>query len=127
MAFDAFLSACHPDFEVNRTELRLRHVQTGVKIDVVPCGAIERPPGSLPLRRTTRVLNTTGLSEAFSTARVEDVSGLSLLVPRPEAFVLLKLLSFLDRRAPRDLRDTGYVLHRYPVDEGPADGPDILK
>ena len=73
------------------------------EIDVVPCGDIERPPGSLPLRRTTRILNTTGLSEAFATARVEDVGGLSLLVPRPEAFVLLKLLSFLDRRAPRDL------------------------
>lgn len=116
-AFDDFLSACPPTFTVDRTELRLGHAQTGVKIDVVPCGAIERPLGSLPLRRTTRILNTTGLSEAFSTARVEVVGGLSLLVPRPEAFVLLKLLSFLDRRAPRDLRDAGYVLHRYPADE----------
>jgi predicted nucleotidyltransferase len=119
-AFDALLSACEPAFSIDRSELRLRHVLTGVRIDVVPCGAIEQPPGSLPLRRTTRVLNTTGLTEAFSTARSELIGGQSLLVPRPEAFVLLKLLSFLDRRAPRDLRDAGYVLARYPIDEAAA-------
>ncbi|MEZ4317940.1 MAG: hypothetical protein R3F61_10570 [Myxococcota bacterium] len=39
-----------------------------------------------------------------------------LLVPRPSAYALLKLLAYVDRRAPRDLRDLGYVTQRHPFD-----------
>ena len=114
---DAVFDACVGRFAERRRELFLRHRSTGVKVDVVPCGRIEAPPGSLALRASTRVLNTAGLAEAFRSARPLDVDGFTVHVPTPSAYVLLKLLSFLDRRAPRDLRDLGHVVRRAPVDE----------
>ncbi len=116
-AVDAFFDACAPHFEEHRDDLFLRHRQVALKVDVIPCGGIESPSGSLALRASTRVLNTAGLAEAFEHASTLDLGSHTLLVPTPNAFVLLKLLSFLDRRAPRDLRDLGYVVSRAPVDD----------
>lgn len=116
-AVDAFFDACAGRFEDRRKDLFLRHKRTAVKIDVVPCGGIEAPPGALALRASTRVLNTVGLLEAFHSARPLEIEGFTLLVPSPSAYVLLKLLSFLDRRAHKDLQDLGYVVKHAPVDE----------
>lgn len=115
-ALDALFDAAASRFDVRRGELFLRHRERGVKVDLVPCGRIENPSGKLRLRDSTRVLNTTGLAASFETATRHAVRERSLLVPRPSGYALLKLLSFLDRRAPRDLRDLGYVAIRHPFD-----------
>lgn len=116
-AVDALFESCRTRFEDHREELFLRHRPTQVKVDVVPCGGIETPTGRLVLRASTRVLNTVGLAEAFASAGSLEIGRHCLAVPTPSAYILFKLLSFLDRRAPRDLRDLGYVVRRAPVDE----------
>jgi predicted nucleotidyltransferase len=102
---------------VQRQDLYMRHRKGGAKVDVVPCGPVEDPPGNIQIPGSTRHLNTAGLTQAFGSARVLDLGGPSLLVPTPAAFVLVKSLAFLDRRARHDLSDLGSVLCRFPVDE----------
>jgi predicted nucleotidyltransferase len=98
-------------FEVYRKELFLRHRVTRVKIDIVPTGGVEDTPGELQIPGSERVLNTVGLREAIATARSTEVApGLWVPVVRPVAFAVLKVFSYLDREAPRDLRDLGHAL-----------------
>ena len=91
----------------------MRHRTHAVKLDLIPCGRIEAPKGELQLRNSTRVSNTVGLAATFETARQHAVGAHTVLIPRPSAYVLLKLLSFLYRRASRDLR---YVIVRNGYD-----------
>lgn len=113
---DAFFAeSAHTFRDPNRGELLMYHRATGTKVDVVPCGRIESPPGTLALRDSTRRLNTSGLSECFALGRPLETSG-RLLIPPPAGFIVLKLLAFTDRREHRDLRDAGHVLHRFPFD-----------
>ena len=114
---DTFFERCEPAFRVDRSNMRLRHRSTGIPVDVAPCGSIEEPRGRLRLRRSRRDLNLVGLAEAFDTASEVRVGDHGLLVPSPGAFVLLKLLSFHDRRAHRDLSDFGYVARRAPRED----------
>ena len=114
---DAFLVRCEQVFVIDRAELRMRHRETGIPIGVAPCGEVESPPGVLRLRNSARVLDFTGVSESFAHARAESVGQGRVLIPSPSSFVLLKLFSFLDRRAHRDLRDLGHVARRAPVNE----------
>jgi|GEM_PF-6724561 len=123
---DVYLERCEPEFEIDRAELRMRHRGTGIPVDVAPCGALEDPPGSLRLRKSIRVLNMRGIAEAFETATPIPIGVNELLVPTPSAFAVLKLLSFHDRRAHRDLRDLGYVARRAPVDDGAIFSDDAL-
>ncbi len=105
-------------FEIDRSSMRLIHRSDRAPVDLVPCGDIEAPPGSLTLPRSRRVLSLVGLRAAFSSARPEPLlEGQRILIPSPAAFVLLKLQSYCDREAPRDLRDAGYVLKNAPLDE----------
>ncbi|MEQ1502251.1 MAG: nucleotidyl transferase AbiEii/AbiGii toxin family protein [Myxococcota bacterium] len=114
-AVDAFFAACAGSFrDVDRGELKMYHRATGLKVDLVPCGPIEVPPGTLSLRGSRRRLNTVGLVECFALGR--PLGATQVVVPPPAGFVVLKLLAFTDRREPRDLRDLGYVLHRIPFD-----------
>jgi predicted nucleotidyltransferase len=115
-AMDALFDASHARFELQRAELTMRHRHHGVKVDVIPCGGIETPRGELHLRNSPRVFNTIGLADAFSSARTHPIGSRTVLIPQPHAYTVLKLLSFLDRRAPRDLRDLGYVVVRNPYD-----------
>ena len=89
------------------------HRATGLKVDVVPCGGIESPAGTLALRGSERRLNTTGLTECLLMGTPLEGSG-RVVLPPPSGFVLLKLLAFQDRREPRDLGDLGHVVHRFP-------------
>ncbi|MEQ1502458.1 MAG: nucleotidyl transferase AbiEii/AbiGii toxin family protein [Myxococcota bacterium] len=84
----------------------MTHRATVLKVDLVPCGSIEAQPGTLSLRGSRRRLNTQGLTECST----------QVLVPPPAGFVVLKLLAFVDRREPRDLRDLGHVLRHFPFD-----------
>lgn len=113
---DRLLEATHTHFTVKRDELILRHNRYQVKVDIIPCGPIEDSGRTLRRRKSTRVLNTAGLAASFDTAEPHSIGSRSVLIPRPSAYVLLKLLSYLDRHALRDLRDLGYVATRCPYD-----------
>jgi len=115
-AVDAFFRACTDDFrDVDQDELLMYHRATGLKVDVVPCGGIESPSGTLALRGSQRRLNTTGLLECLALGTPLLASS-RVVLPPPAGFVLLKLLAYRDRQEPRDLADLGHVVHRYPYD-----------
>jgi len=115
--FDRFLDACRGHFrDIDPRELTMRHKLTGLKVDVVPCGPIEAPPGLLELRGDPRRLRLFGLAECFDLGTRLDIPVGDVLVPPPAGVVLAKLFSFLDRRARRDLRDLGHVLFSFPGD-----------
>lgn len=116
---DEFFACCADKFtDINREDLLMYHRETGLKVDIVPCGAIERPRGTLVLRKSDRVLNTVGLVERFKLGTPLHPTVPDVLVPPAIGFVVLKLFAHADRRESRDLRDLGHVLHRLPVDEG---------
>jgi predicted nucleotidyltransferase len=114
---DAFVEACRDSFErFDLKELKMFHIETGLKVDLVPCGAIEEPAGILRLRGGSRALNTVGLVECFELGSPIHSGIPRVLVPSAAGFLLLKLLAYRDCAAPRDLRDFGFVLHQFPVD-----------
>jgi len=113
---DRFFAAAETQFYVTRPELFMRHRESGVQVDVVPCGALEGAQGVLSIRGSRRVMNIRGLAEAFDVATPHTLQGRVFLVPPPCAFVHLKLLAFIDRRAPRDLRDVGHVVRYFEYD-----------
>ena len=115
---DALFDRLESIFDVNRQKLRLSHRHSGAKIDLCPFGAIEQPPGHLTLYRTERVYNVSGLHSAYRCALRMPLSEMhQIRVPLPGFFVLLKLQSYLDRSALRDLRDAGFVLKQVVADE----------
>lgn len=115
---DSFFSTCIHGFrDIDRSELKMYHRSSGLKVDIVPCGPIETPTGMLILRGSPRRLNTAGLAECFDLGRPLDPGFFHVLVPPPAGFIVLKLMAFADRRERRDLRDLGHVLGRMPIDE----------
>lgn len=115
---DAFLARCADAFtRIDHRELTMAHRLTGMRGDIVPCGGLESPPGTLSLRGSVRRLNTLGVKECFALGRPLDAQLANILIPPPDGMLVLKLLAFVDRRAPRDLRDVGHVLRRFPIDE----------
>jgi predicted nucleotidyltransferase len=115
---DAFFSKCLALFrDVDRAELKMYHRTTGLKVDIVPCGPIETPPGTLALRGSVRRFNTVGLAESFELGTRLHPAVPEVLVPPPAGFLVLKLFAFTDRRERRDLRDLGHVLTRFPIED----------
>lgn len=90
---DAFIDACGVWFsDRDRVDLKMVHRATGVRVDVVPCGAIEDPSGTLRIRGSDRVFNNTGIAECF------DLCGSygdlrTVLVAPASALVVLKLFA----------------------------------
>jgi len=94
---------------------RLRH-QSGGLVDLLPFSESIAPGGQLELQRDL-VLNMAGFEQAVTSAvqvAVDDGPVLPV-VPLP-LYVLLKLVSFDDRKAPKDLASVFHCL-RYYLDE----------
>lgn len=94
---------------------RLRH-RSGGLVDLLPFSESIAPGGQLELQRDL-VLNMAGFEHAVTSAiavGVEDGPVLPV-VPLP-LYVLLKLVSFDDRKAPKDLASVFHCL-RYYLDE----------
>jgi predicted nucleotidyltransferase len=115
---DRFFAACQPwCTDLDRKDLKMRHKATSVRVDVIPCGGIERPPGTLVLRGTERVFDNTGVVECFAVSEPFAPDLPTVLVPPACALVLLKLFAWSDRRAGKDLRDLGHLLRHAPRDD----------
>ncbi len=84
------------------------------EIDLIPYGITSGPDEVLVWRKSGNEMNLTGFSEVFEHAvLIEIVKGLTLPVIPLWLFAVLKILAYLDRKFPRDLRDLVYVLEHY--------------
>ena len=97
-----------------RQPQRLFH-QCGVVVDLVPFGALERPPGSIQWPPADAVRMTTlGFQEAYDCAvQVSFGSGMRVPVCPPDGLALLKLLAWNERRERKDASDLGVLLYSY--------------
>lgn len=89
------------------------HYRTA-EIDLIPYGITSGPDDVLVWRKSGNQMNLAGFSEVFEHAvLIELVKGLTLPVIPLWLFAVLKVLAYLDRKFPRDLRDLVYVLEHY--------------
>lgn len=84
------------------------------EIDLIPYGITSGSDDVLIWRKSGNQMNLTGFSEVFEHAVLTEIrKGLTLPVIPLWLFAVLKILAYLDRKFPRDLRDLVYVLERY--------------
>ena len=95
---------------------RLRH-RSGGLVDLLPFSDSVAPGGRLELERDL-VMNMAGFEQAVTSAVQVAVDGGPVLpvVPLP-LYVLLKLVSFDDRKAPKDLASVFHCLRYYLQDD----------
>lgn len=102
------------DFEFVETAVphRLQHQHSGL-VDVLPYSTLLSPNGTLELQEG-RVLNMAGFQYVVPNAVPVSVTH-DLIVPVTPVplYVLLKLVAFGDRRAPKDLASVHHCLRHY--------------
>src|SRR5438105_11047435 len=89
------------------------HGPDDVQVDVVPAGEDLIAQGAVTWPRTGHSMSLIGMRLAFATALPLFVAeGLSIPVAKPHVLALLRMVSYLDRPAPRqrDLADLAYGL-----------------
>ncbi len=118
----AFFAAASLRFDVHAADLTMRHRSSGVKVDVVPWGGVARLE-RLRIPNSDRELNLMGLAEAYALSQRTQIGTAEVAVPSPAGMLVLKLLAYADRLAPRDLTDAGELLRRFPVMADPWANP----
>lgn len=88
---------------------KLRHVGTGLPVDVVPFGGIERPDRTIAWPpEHAEVFDCFGLREALATSVMAILpGGTSVRVPSIPALATLKLTAWRDRKHTHPGRDAG--------------------
>lgn len=87
------------------------------EIDLIPYGITDGPEEVLVWRNSGNQMNLTGFSDVFRcTIQTEITEGLTLPIVPLWLFAVLKVIAYLDRALPRDMRDLIFVAERY--DEG---------
>lgn len=102
------------DFSLDsKAEHRLIENATQTKIDFVPFGEIESPPGQITFQKET-TMNLTGFSEVYESAiNVKLSSDLTIKIVSPVGLALLKIFSWNDRFANKDASDFWLVAKNY--------------
>ena len=104
------------DFSLDsKTEHRLIENSTQTKIDFVPFGKIESPPGQITFQNESETtMNLTGFSEVYkSSINVRLASDLVIKIVSPVGLALLKIFSWNDRFANKDASDFWLVVKNY--------------
>jgi predicted nucleotidyltransferase len=122
-ALERVYSAVVPSFEVSRVGVRLVHQLTRVPFDLVPFGDVETEPGVVVVNG--RTLNVLAFREAWTHAQVVEVGACRIRIPTAAFLVVLKLASWSDRGAGKDIADVERLLRALP-DPGDAPWSDAL-
>ena len=104
------------DFSLDsKAEHRLIENSTQTKIDFVPFGKIESPPGQITFQNESETtMNLTGFSEVYkSSINVRLSSDLIIKIVSPVGLALLKIFSWNDRFANKDASDFWLVAKNY--------------
>jgi len=92
----------------------------GVVTDVVPFGGIEAPPGMTSHPPGKEMLNVHGFTDTYQRADELPISrGVSIRIPHPEGYVILKTHAWLDRSASHEYKDgpdIALAVHWYAAD-----------
>jgi predicted nucleotidyltransferase len=94
---------------------RLRHRKTGLPLDIVPFGGIERPDRTIawPPDQSS-VFDCFGANEAFDgSLSVQLPGGVALRVASIPALALLKVIAWHDRKSGKDASDLLLYLRSY--------------
>lgn len=98
-------------FQATSNPYRFIHKRTGLEVDILPFGEIVDGLDK-PVR-----LSLLGLQEVAENSEIEVINDLKISVPKISSYLLLKLLTWYDRREIRDLQDIKLVLQTYQVDD----------
>ena len=81
----------------------------GLEVDVVPFGALEKPPGEIA-SADGHVLNVAGFQEVFDAREFHRLSnGLRIAIPSVAGLAALKLHAWLDRHPRREFKDANDI------------------
>lgn len=101
-------------FTRGRGEQEHRLYYRTAEIDLIPYGVSDGPEDVLIWPRSGNHMNMTGFGDVFRYAVPTEVSpGITVPVVPLWLFAVLKVIAFLDRQFPRDLRDLVYVFEHY--------------
>lgn len=101
-------------FTRGRAEQEHRLYYRTAEIDLIPFGIFDGPRDVLIWPKSGNRMNMTGFLEVFQFAiPTEVIPGVTLPLVPLWLFAVLKVVAFLDREYPRDLRDLVYVLEHY--------------
>ena len=93
------------------------HYRTA-EVDLIPYGITNGPDDVLVWKKSGNQMNMTGFADVFLHAKpVEVIRGLTLPVVPLWLFAVLKVVTYLDRKYPRDLRDLLYIMEQYDSDQ----------
>ncbi len=96
-------------------EHRMIENSSQTKIDFVPFGEIELPPGQITFpNKSGSKMNMTGFTEAFNSALIVQLSeNLIMKIASPVGLALLKLFSWNDRFENKDASDFWLIVKNY--------------
>jgi predicted nucleotidyltransferase len=101
-------------FARGRGEQEHRLYYRTAEIDLIPFGISDGPDDVLIWPKSGNHMNLTGFADVFRYATAIEVTpGVMLPVVPLWLFAVLKVIAYLDRQFPRDLRDLVYVLEQY--------------
>lgn len=101
-------------FTKRRGEQEHRLYYRTAEIDLIPFGITDGPDDVLIWPKSGNRMNLAGFGDVFRCASpIEIAPGVTLSVVPLWLFTVLKVIAYLDRHFPRDLRDLVYVLEHY--------------
>ena len=106
----------NPLFKKTRVIHKFIHIETELEVDVIPFGDISKPKEEINWPDGNQ-MNILGLEEAFVNTEIITIEKLEIRVADIDAFIVLKLLAWNDRRENKDLKDIIIVLLKSPNEE----------
>jgi predicted nucleotidyltransferase len=106
----------NPLFKKTKVIHKFIHIETELEVDVIPFGDISKPKEEINWPDGNQ-MNILGLEEAFVNTEIITIEKLEIRVANIDAFIVLKLLAWNDRRENKDLKDIIIVLLKSPNEE----------
>jgi predicted nucleotidyltransferase len=106
----------NPLFKKTRVIHKFIHIETELEVDVIPFGDISKPNQEINWSDGNQ-MNILGLEEAFTNTELIIIDNIEIRVADIDAFIVLKLLAWNNRRENKDLKDIITVLLKSPNEE----------
>jgi predicted nucleotidyltransferase len=106
----------NPLFKKTRVIHKFIHIEIELEVDVIPFGDIGKPKEEINWPDGNQ-MNILGLEEAFVNTEIIIIEKLEIRVADIDAFIVLKLLAWNNRRENKDLKDIITVLLKSPNEE----------